>query len=459
MNDGILALLLKVRRRLNRTILLHRAFTWAIPGTLGGGLFVAALRAFGIESAGYPLWALLGLVSATAGAIASRTSLLDERGAARWLDTRLGENDLVSAAQSCLRRPSGGRFDAEVLERASLLVPKAAALRPPRSPLAKRAGMAVVAAALGAYAVLLSSPIDFSAAPGAAVKRARADTMTQAAIAAIEEGGRAAADFATSLFPDDKRMAKAAERALREGRIEDLHDLIDAAGLELDSMLDRTLDEIERRKLARERERLGQAGASLALLQQQGAGNGSSGDRGGGRVGPPADSRPAPDSGQGGDRRADRSGDRKGDSRDDRDAFEPTPDGSRESAKSSGEESSRSPGSGETGDQSTERPATAGRGGDAGRSGNDFGLGTGDEAAKNDLAGGESGGEAAIPLPKNASFFELVLPGEKTTTPLGRVIPSSRKSAESAMSRDALPLEYEDFVKSYFMALQQGDER
>ncbi len=456
MHDGILALLADTRRRLNRVILLHRAFTWTIPGALGGGLFVAALRALGFESAGYPLWALLSLVSAIAGAIAARTALLDERGAARWLDTRLGENDLLSAAQGCLRRPSGGRFDAEVLERAALLAPRASALRPPRSPLAKRAGTAAVAAALGAYAVLLSAPIPFAASPGALAKRAGAGTMAEAAAAAIEGDGRAAADFATSLFPDDKRMAKAAERALREGRIEDLHDLIDAAGLELDSMLERTLDELERRKLTRERERLGQAKASLAFLQQRrGAGGSSSGNQDGGRVGPPADGRSAPENGQSGDRRADRSGERRAD----RDAFDRNPDGKREAAEGSGEERAGSGGSEGTDDRRTQPPAGAGRGGEAGRGGSDFGLGTGDEAARNDLAGGESEGEVAIPLSSDASFFELVLPGEKTATPIGPFIPSSRKSAESAISRDALPLEYEDFVKSYFMALQQGDER
>jgi hypothetical protein len=457
MNKELLVLLRRKRRRLNAVIILHRAAVWAMPGALGSGLFIAALRSFGMESSGYALWALLSAASAAAGAIASRSSLLDERGVARWMDVRLGENDLISAAQKCARSPLEGRFDAEILDRAATLVPKAAALRPPLQALAKRAGMAAVAAFLGAYAILLSAPIDFLGQSRSAIaKRAVSRSMDEAAAEAIEEGGAAAAQFAHSLFGDDKRMAKAAERALREGRIDDLRDLVKAAGLELDSKLSRALSEFERRKLTRERERLGQAASSIALYQESRGGGGSAAGEEGSEGGRPAPGSGKPKEGDGtpgsdNTAGADRSGAQdkpSGDSNGSKQAAE---------GQAKGEAGASQPGNGD--DSEGRKPASSGSGGNEGRGGSDYGLGSGTTPARTALEGGKSGGEAVLPVSRDAAFFELVLPGEKTSTPIAQVVPSSRRSAESAVSRESLPLEYEDFVKSYFMALQQGEER
>lgn len=454
MNENILLVLRRVRRRLNRVIILHRAFAWTVPGALGAGLLVASLRTIGLESVGFPLWVVLISASAALGAVSSRRSLLDERGAARWLDARLGDHELVSAAQTCARRHASGRFDQEILERASRLAPSAASLRPPLRELAKRAGMAAVALGLGAYAILLSAPIDFSLSRRtAALSGKRGEAMSEAAAAAITEGGQAASDFAASLFPDDKRMANLAERALREGRIDDLRDLVKIAGLELDTELARKLSEIERRKLTRERERMSQAAASIAMVQSQRRSQGSASGKGGGGG---RDS----SSGTGGSQETDRS--RGGDQTGGEDRSGGQGDLSQGSEGGPSDRQPQTPGPGKGGGKPGEqgqKSAAADSKGEAGRGGTDYGLGTGKTAARSDLEGGKEGGEAVIEKPRDASFFELVLPGEKAAKPIREIAPSSRKSAESAMSREILPLEYEDFVKSYFMALSQGEEK
>ena len=54
---------------------------------------------------------------------------------------------------------------------------------------------------------------------------------------------------------------------------------------------------------------------------------------------------------------------------------------------------------------------------------------------------------------KDSPEFEFLMPDKKTKASLKDVIPDSRKSAESAITRKGVPVEYEDFVKSYFISL------
>jgi hypothetical protein len=60
---------------------------------------------------------------------------------------------------------------------------------------------------------------------------------------------------------------------------------------------------------------------------------------------------------------------------------------------------------------------------------------------------------------KEGSFFELVLPGQSASKPVGELVPDSRRSAESAMAREDLPFEYQDFISSYFLSLSKGESR
>jgi hypothetical protein len=60
---------------------------------------------------------------------------------------------------------------------------------------------------------------------------------------------------------------------------------------------------------------------------------------------------------------------------------------------------------------------------------------------------------------KDAPFFELVLPGQEASAPISGLVADSRRSAEAALSREGLPLEYEDFVRSYFLSLSKGESR
>jgi hypothetical protein len=464
MDDIIITTIADARARLNAAIVAHRALAWAAPAGILAGAAVAGLRALGVGAAGLLVWLLCVLACAAIGAWRAGLSRVDEAGAARWLDERLADQELLSAALACLGRDGSGRFDGEVLAKARSLAPRASSLRFSPRPLAKRAAIAAAACAVGAYLVLLAAPnatiaaelSEPSASGDARAGAAPASRAALAASAATPKNAAAASAFASSLFPDDKRRATLAERALREGRIDDLRDMLKAADLEYESRIGRGLSEFEKRKLVSERERIEEAASALAAGglsgaagdesgrsvvggdEPQGAGadgtRGTFGDEGGASGG-------APDLAQGQGP--------NGGSQDGKPHL-PGMDGA-----------SQGLGQGSSADADADGASGSNAGGDAGarQGGKGYGRGSGEERDWGPISPSAGKDEAVIEPSKNSSFFELVLPGKDASSPIGALVPESRKSAESAMSREAVPLEYEDFVRSYFISLSKGDSR
>lgn len=459
MGDSLIRALDEARARLNATIVAHRALAWAGPAAVAAGLAVAGLRALGVGAAGLPLWATAVAAFAAAGAVSAWRSRITRAGAARWLDERLSDKELLSAALVCLARGSSERFDAEIVERARGLVPFAAGLRASSRPIAKRAAIAAAACAVGAYLVFLASPLAGSMAsaspraggpPGAAPEGAAA-----AAADAIASGGSAsAAAFAASLFPDDKRRATLAERALREGRIDELGEMLKAADLEYDSRLSRSVSEPERKKLASERERIREAAKAIAMANSSAA----AGARGKSRGDPGEDGRARGDSAQSEPYAGGSAGGSAPGAGGNRGAGPP---GDQGAAPGRG---SRSPNAGDAGDGADGGPSEPGKGGGGvggagGNGGSNYGSGSGSEGAWGRIEPSAGAERADLESAKESSFFELVLPDQAASRPISRLVPDSRRSAESAMSREGVPLEYEEFVRSYFMALSKGESR
>jgi hypothetical protein len=450
MDEGLLPLLRRSRSRLNAAIVAHRALVWAAPAAVASGLIVASLRALGLGAAGIALWAAITALGAAAGAFMARRARMDDAGAALWLDERLEDEELLSSALACLDRETQGPFDGAILEKASGLLPRARSVQVPRRPLARRAGIAAAACAIGAYLVFLSSPIgdaaDSRARQAALSKAAPAGDAAKAA-SALEEGGKAAADFASSLFPDDKRMATLAERALREGRVDDLRDMLRAAGLELDSKMARSISESERKKLAREKERLQSAAQAVAMgaappgSRRDGSGSPDSGQspRGGG--GNPGDYVPG-------------SAGRNGSGQDGGTSGGP---GTR--TREGGPKAQAGEGSGPGGEGTQGEGDAGSSSGSAGRGGKGYGSGSGSEGNWGPVDPASSSEQAVLAPSKDASFFELVLPGHDSSQALSSIAPDSRRSAEAAMAREGVPLDYEDYVRSYFMSLSKGESQ
>jgi hypothetical protein len=431
--DEILAAIAGARSRLNRAIVAHRALAWAAPSAAAAAIAAAVLRLAGLEAAGLVLWACVAAAGTAIGAARGLSSRMGSADAARWLDERLGGDELLSAALVCIARGRSGRFDDEVIAAAAALAPLAAAIKVPARPAARKAALAAAAVAASVLALVLARPLDASLAASGEAGRGRAAVSrgSSGRASASELETRAAASaLAASLFPDDKRMATLARRALREGRLDDFRDILRGADLDLSSRIDRAVSELEKKKLTRDRDLLRDAMSSLAQAAEapesrpeQDEGALGARAEGGGTDGPSG-----PEGGPG-DGAGTGSGDRSG-----RGAAEEGEGGGRGGA----------PGDGNSG----------GEGGGSGGAG--WGEGSGSQVRRAPVEASSGGGSVTLDLADDSSFFELVLPGESAAAPLASALPESRRSAESAMAREGMPLEYRDFVRSYFMALSKG---
>ncbi len=424
MPDRMLRLIESSRSRLNLAIVAHRALAWALPSAAAAGFVSIILALAGAEGAALPAWACILLAGALAGAFRARKSLMGSRDAARWIDERLDDEELFSAALACVERGRSGRFDDAVLEKASGRLEPASALRPPLRPTARKAAFALAAAAASLIAALLARPLDpYGSGEGSSSAAAQAAREPGAASASSEaDRASVAAALAASIFPEDKRMATLAERALREGRMDDFRDILKGADIESSSMIDRAVNELEKRKLTRDDpSRDGASGLDeLAMGESEGMTSPGGGAQGG----------------DGGPDRRDGPGS---------EGFGPSPEGGLPGGPDGGQPQGGS-GDGES------------RGGESRGSGSEASTeGAGESFDWGELEARAEGGKLALKEADASSFFELVLPGEGASAPASMMLPSSARAAESAMSREGVPLEYLDFVRSYFTALSKGE--
>jgi hypothetical protein len=428
----------RMRSRLNSAIVAHRALVWVTPSAAVAAAASAVLKIVGIEEYSVFVFAVLLALGAAAGAFRGSLSRMGTTETARWLDEKLGGEELFSAALVCLGRGRTGRFDDAVLEQASALVSRAARVGIPVRPTLKKAAVAFAASAAAALALMLVRPLERGYVQQGAVERSSDAAPGGGAPGVFSDADIAAssAALASSIFPDDKRMATLAERALREGRMDDFRDILKGADIESTSQIERAVSELEKRKLTRDREQMDEGPLSEFASSRGGRnpeggaatrdadGGRDSGDSGGAEEGALSDeSWPGMEDGV---YPQDSAGDIRGDTGD----------------QVGGQgEFSRTPGY-------ADALAMGGEG---------WGVGSSsDQHPWGDVEAAASDEKITLGLKDETPFFELILPGENASTPLSSVLPSSRRAAESAMSREGVPYEYLDFVRSYFMVLTKG---
>jgi hypothetical protein len=254
MNDEILTMLERIRRRLNSAIIVHRMFVWIAPAVGVAALAAAVLKIAGRE--GYAIFAfiLLLVFGALIGAVKGFRSRMGTTDTARWLDERLGDDEVFCAALVCIERGRTGRFDETVIQEALSLAPRAAKVRIPILPTVKKSSIAFAASIAGVLALMLIRPFETSYTNTRMAERSAAEASQNRNSAALSENeiAASAAALASSIFPGDKRMATLAERALREGRMEDFRNILKGANIESTQQIERKISELEKRKLTRD---------------------------------------------------------------------------------------------------------------------------------------------------------------------------------------------------------------
>lgn len=489
----------RTRRSLNVIAILSGGLLWLSPVAVVAGILILLLVASGRMPPGGPALAAWGIASALAfcgGALAALRHRFDDLAAAAWLDERLGTRELLSAALS-LSKPGrrAGRFDEELAERAEAVAPAA---RHPGWPLGAlfRRALPALAACLALPAILAwTDPAALGDAFRAGVgggAGGRLETASRRRPSAQRDGAAAlasgadAAAVARFLFADDPARADAAERALREGRTEEFRNLLERAVKDLDNHLSRAVSDSERARLLEERQKLDEALAAIGEnTPTESSSGGSLADRslpgsdradaeGGSAKRAPgegdsvgdASSRSAPrrrasendavqgkeGGGKGGSER-DAPGDGSG-GKGSAPSPVPAPGGG-------GTPGGESPGAGGS-DRAGNVPGAAGNGpggwsdgggertGDAGAAG-----GTGTSRTRGPVSPSATGGILTVAPDREAPFFDFVLRGSDPGDALPRLFAQAARAAEAPIVNSGLPLEYEDFLRSYFLALQR----
>jgi len=462
------------------------------------------------------LWGMASALAFCGGALVALRRRVDDRAAAAWLDERLGTKELLSAALG-LSRPGrlAGRFDGEVAERAEAVAAAPAAHHPgwPLGTLLRRALPAAVACIALPAILAWADPAALGRAFRAGGSEGSGDRLEIAArqrssarpegAAALASGADAAA-VARFLFAEDPAKSDAAEHALREGRAEEFRNLLERAVKDLDSRLSRGVNDEERERLLEEKRRLEEA---LSAMDEStwsgGSSSGSSQERSysrGGREGAeggvarqaPGEADSAADSssrspprrssGQGEAAQAEGGSGKGGSQReapgdgDGRGGKGPAPGtgpgsspggdvapGDKDPSGGNGSPGGQGPGSegpdrgGNGSDGGGEGfgsgPAGGGsRPGDAGDAGAASGVGQARDRGK--LSPQASGGILTVAPDRAASFFDYVLKGRDPGAALPGLFAQAARAAEAPIANQGLPLEYEDFLRSYFLALE-----
>lgn len=462
MNSPVETLVSAAKARLNAVVCAAACLDWAWKAALAGTVLVLPLRFLGLGWQGAALWAILVATAALYGYLRSLPRRLDSARAARWLDERYGDGELLSAAVVCLERECSGAFDAPVLESAQAFAAGAALPKLRLRPFVVKASWASALCLACLAAILLAQPARPRAPRSLSGLEGRSsidEILENAAARPDSFQGEEARDLAYQLFPRDKRMASLVERALRDGRIDDLRKLLERAERDFNKRLDEAKSELDRQAAAEELSLFKKA-MKNGLGGDSGEGRESEGEKQGG--GTDRKGKDGSDPGSGGPREnppdslAEGGPDSKGPS-DSGGAgvgqgSQPMPGSGPDSGSGSGGERGMpsDPGSG----GGTRQPGSGKSGG-----GKLAGVGRGEGVLT--LTQKAPGGKGPEPLTlgedEKGQMREMILPEAPGTGKGAAPAFDSKRSASGAVSRKDLPIEYRDFAKSYFIRLTEGE--
>ena len=445
-HDRVVAVLVRVRRRLNLVRIAALGSRWGAVAGLAAAAVMAVLALAGVVPARTGALAALSAAGLgfVAGTVRAFTRRLTTRDAAAWVDRGLGDEGLFSAGLTCAERLYSnfpGPYDGILADKAADAADAAAALRAPRRYAAAPAGLLALALAAGAVVaalpVIRPTPTRAAVAPDAAYGRELSPEAAPAdAPMAVADDEPTPEELAEFLFPDQPELARLLAEALRTGRLDDAKKLLEKSEIARTQLEEKKTSGTGAPGAPGSRERM-----ERAVRELGGDGGSSSETERGQEGGSPServmsddrlDAAPmeAPDDAPVGDKEGGTPADGEG----------------------TGGRSGGTPGEGEGGTGGDGSGASDPEAGGAKR-GNEAGTGSGmarDWGAIDPLA---SGGKADIPPLEGGAFFEMILPEDDPGgTPLDRVR-AAAAALEEALARESLPADYAEAVRHYFLDL------
>ncbi len=425
MNDAgsLLRLLAYSRIRLNLILMATKFQTWLASTAVVGGIVFLMLRWIGWFQIRIAGWLLVSLGGGLAGLAGGWRRRLDNPAVARWLDEHLKSGETLSAALVCLERDCSGPFDGEILDAANATSEKPNQIKWPVRYLLKLTYLVAGSLILFTVGMIYLAPVFQGNVNGAFLKtvgvKKPAGEDSRRSDRLVVESPRT---LARMLFPEDVKMSMLAERALREGDLPVLQDLLRDAELNTERQLPEIANSEEVNRFQKEVERRRQIMESLIAASEE-TNQGDSASE------------------EGKENRASQLG--KG-----------------EKEKGDGRKDNRlARGSGSRYDQSLQNETEAENydfsdylpGGNSN-------AGTGHNPNKGNwgTVAARTGKKAPlISKNKESQILEYILPGQNARLPLAQMIPASERASEAAIYREGIPYEYEEFIRNYFLLLSQ----
>ncbi len=419
------------RWRLNGIVFAVQLVRWLTVAGGGMGFVVCVLRGVGFYQVTVGIW-LLGMVTAgLIGLITGWRQRLDDGAAARWLDRNWSKEEVFAAAFYCLGRKQPGWFDDAVIATARQIVTTSPALPWPYRRI-QRSLIALAGVMLFFTAVFWHGVPVFRLSPGNNLPTRESLTGS----ASKSKPGKLVLVLtprlvAEQLFPTQPQLARQAEAAIIKGDNKALQELLDQANRATARKLAQTDNPNERRELQNEAQRRRDL-ASNIMKKQQKTNNAN-------QPGQPGPTEEPPEPAQANDQGRDGKGNQSNDAR------KGTAQQGGNGAKSKGQTDPTDPAQDDR-----------------------SGLGDGDTTAGSNK-GRQQGNwgpvqaRAAAQTPmiiqrKDGQVFEYVIPGQDARVPLARVVPSAQRTAEAAVKGQPVPVEYRDFIRSYFLKLIEATQ-
>ncbi len=431
--ENLFPLLERTRRGLNLILTAVQIIRFMTFAGMAGGLFILIIRLAGWPVANFTFWIILVLSGGLAGLIRGWSQRLDLQAAARWLDEHFQNQEAFSAALTCLERNYSGSLDAFVMERAEALMETHGIIRWPLHYLKKQALIAFGILCLAGVTAVWRIPainhnlsqIQLNGPMADKASNKSQQIFNRIALQTPQE-------LAEQLFPRDAKLAAEAEKALQSGDIERLAEIMQQAKPDLDTKLSQNISPAERKRSELEEEQRSQM---MQTLQRAMSGSGRN---------------------------------NQDDAKAQREALEKM--FGRRDTKSIRLENfwlDKEAGTSEVPLENDSKKKTVVRNNkNRNKTGAhqyipcDGSMSPGDELGNQTGNWGRiiprSGSQpAAIIRRNNHSVLEYVLPGKNAAVPLAGILPDARRTAETALVRNGVPLEYSDFVRSYFFELSR----
>jgi hypothetical protein len=456
-------LIARSRRRLIASAMLRAALGWLAASAAASGLAVGVASAAGAAWAGPVLFSALCAIALASGGLSALTRIPSAARTAAFLDAQLGNGELLSAALHCEGRGMSGRFDRIVVREAEAAAGESAEKGRKfdfgRRRLARLAALAVASVMAG---ILLSLVPRFPAL--ASGGRNAGNPVENSALSRAEGRGMrasAARSVARSVFPDDSRLTREAEKALEDGRYGDFRSMIEKADADLARRIAKSASALERDRLQKEKKALDEAAAkAMDDVAKENEENGGRKER----EDPPPGKRRAGDEGGGGEEEAGGAGQgrKPGTGKEGKGRGEDRQAAARalEAAGDEGRDPSAPDGEAGVGAGESDE---GGEGGDKGANalpgegaGDEPGRGSGPEREFARLKPREKGGKAVKLGGPESDPMEIVMPGKERKAAPGAAAEAIR-SAEAALARERLPLEYGDYVREYFLSIAENE--